>query len=87
MFYVISRLWAGTFSEGVPRFARQYLEETREFRNLLAHGGRVSTRDALRAVDTVERLLSLEAPEAGACTRLRSQLQAPAMKDGPVSRV
>jgi len=65
---LVGRFWNIAFRRDTARFARTYLEEAREFRNGLAHGESFTLADALRAVDTVHRLL----PIVGQSDRSRS---------------
>lgn len=57
--HTVSNFWQVAFRRASPRFMRTHLEEVREFRNALAHGESLTLADALRAVDTVHRLLAL----------------------------
>jgi hypothetical protein len=59
MLHTVINFWQMAFRRASPRFMRTHLEEVREFRNALAHGEYLTLADALRAVDTVHRLLAL----------------------------
>jgi len=56
---IVSKFWNVAFRRNSVRFARTYLEEARDFRNALAHSESFNMADALRAADTVHRLLPM----------------------------
>ena len=71
------------FSELLSRPQQSFASELREARNLWAHGAAFSSDDALRALDTIERLLrAVDAPDSAADVRkLRMDLQRTVFED------
>lgn len=74
---LVVRLWDSHFRPCFDRMGRNYIEEMREHRNNLAHGGTVTIDDAFRAVDTAWRVASsLRAPETADLAAARQRLLA-----------
>ena len=68
--------WGDVFKDDLKATGRNLVGETRDWRNKWAHNLPISSKDAYRALDTLERLLELiDAPEAGDVGKSKAELQ------------
>src|SRR5579875_488428 len=73
---VILDHWAAVFRSELKGTGRNLLGEARDWRNEWAHNKPISTSDAYRALDTIERLLDqLDAPEMSEVGKSKVDLQ------------
>lgn len=73
---VILDHWAAVFRSELKGTGRNLLGEARDWRNEWAHNKPISTSDAYRALDTIERLLDqLDAPEMSEVGKSKADLQ------------
>ncbi|HOD52348.1 MAG TPA: Swt1 family HEPN domain-containing protein [Candidatus Hydrogenedentes bacterium] len=75
LLHVVNSKWHDVFGKVLSKDDRGFVIELQGYRNRWAHEENFSTDDALRALDTVQRLLaSVSAPESAEVARMRQEL-------------